>query len=163
MVQYHSVSRTFNLRGRVWNDGREKTGSMSVSPDTGRKPTRKPETPVAVVNAYIDALEARDFDLARQYLSDTGFHYRSPVTETGSADNFNLIISRIGPILECIRRRKVFTKGDEVCVIMHIITSMEHLKEVPVVQVCRVVDGRITEMEVFFDASEYNKMFDVDP
>jgi hypothetical protein len=147
----------------VWNDGREETGRMSVSPDTRMKQTLRPETPVAVVNAYLDAMEARDFDLARKYLSDTGFHYRSPVTETCSADNFTLIISRIGPILERIRRCKVFTKGDEVCVIMHIITTMEHLKDVPVVQVCRVVDGKIIDMEVFFDASEYNRMFDIDP
>ena len=135
---------------------------MQASPDTSMQPTLKPATPVAVVNAYIDALEARDFDLARQYLSDTGFHYRSPVTETSSADNFNLIISRIGPILERIERRKTFTKADEVCVIMHFITTMEHLKDVPVVQVCRVADGKIVDMEVFFDASEYNRMFDVD-
>ena len=127
------------------------------------KQTQKLETPVAVVNAYLDALEARDFELARQYLSDTGFHYRSPVTETSSADNFNLIISRIGPILERIQRCRIFTNDDDVCVIMHIITTMEHLKDVPVVQVCKVVDGKIIDMEVFFDASEYNKMFEIDP
>ena len=122
-----------------------------------------PETPVEVVNAYVDALEARDFDLARQYLSDTGFHYRSPVTESSNADNFTIIISRIGPILERIERRKLFTKDDEVCVIMHIITTMEHMKDMPVVQLSKVVDGRIIDMEVFFDASEYNKMFEIDP
>ena len=127
------------------------------------KQTLKLETPVAVVNAYLDALEARDFELARQFLSDTGFHYRSPVTETGSADNFNLIISRIGPILERIERCKIFTKDDEVCIIMHMITTMEHLKDVPVALVCSVADGKIIDMEVFFDASEYNKMFDIDP
>jgi limonene-1,2-epoxide hydrolase len=122
-----------------------------------------PETPVEVVNAYVDALEARDFDLARQYLSDTGFHYRSPVTESSNADNFTIIISRIGPILERIERRKLFTKDDEVCVIMHIITTMEHMKDMPVVQLSKVVDGKIIDMEVFFDASEYNKMFEIDP
>jgi len=84
------------------------------------------------------------------------------VTESGNADDFTLIISRIGPILERLERRKVFTRDDEVCVIMHLITSMEHLKDMPVVQLSKVVDGRITDMEVFFDASEYNKMFEVD-
>jgi limonene-1,2-epoxide hydrolase len=123
----------------------------------------RPETPLEVVNAYLDAFEDRDFELARRYLADTGFHYRSPVTETSSPDDFTVIISRIGPILERIERRKVFTKDDEVCVIMRIITTMEHLKDVPVVQLSKVVDGRITDMEVFFDASEYNRMFETDP
>jgi limonene-1,2-epoxide hydrolase len=136
---------------------------MKLFPDTTMNHARSPETPVEVVNAYVDALEARDFDLARQYLSDTGFHYRSPVTESSNADNFTIIISRIGPILERIERRKLFTKDDEVCVIMHIITTMEHMKDMPVVQLSKVVDGRIIDMEVFFDASEYNKMFEIDP
>ena len=136
---------------------------MKLFPDTTMNHAMSPETPVEVVNAYVDALEARDFDLARQYLSDTGFHYRSPVTESSNADNFTIIISRIGPILERIERRKLFTKDDEVCVIMHIITTMEHMKDMPVVQLSKVVDGKIIDMEVFFDASEYNKMFEIDP
>jgi hypothetical protein len=136
---------------------------MKSFPDTKKKQAMRPETPVEVGNAYVDALEARDFELARQYLSDTDFHYRSPVTESSNADNFTVIISRIGPILERIERRKVFTKDDEVCVIMHIITTMEHMKDMPVVLLAKVVEGKIVDMEVFFDASEYNKMFEVDP
>jgi hypothetical protein len=135
---------------------------MKSSPDTKKNDAMSPETPVEVGNAYVDALEARDFELARQYLSDTGFHYRSPVTESSNADIFTVIISRIGPILERIERRKVFTKDDEVCIIMHIITTMEHMKDMPVVLLAKVIEGKIIDMEVFFDASEYNKMFEVD-
>jgi len=135
---------------------------MKLFPDRQKKRAMSPETPLEVVNAYLNALQNRDFELARQYLSDSGFHYRSPVTEASNADNFTLIISRIGPILERIERRKIFTKDNEVCVIMHIITTMEHMKDMPVVQLAKVVDGKIIDMEVFFDASEYNKMFDID-
>jgi len=35
---------------------------------------------------------------------------------------------------------------------------MEAIKEVPVVQLATVVAGKIIALEVFFDASEYNKM-----
>lgn len=136
---------------------------MKSIPGTKMKRTLKPEAPVAVVSAYLDAFEDRDFERARQYLSDTTFHYHSPVSDADNADAFTINISRLGPILERIERRKVFTKDDEVCVIMHLITTMEHLKDVPVVQLTKVVDGRITDMEVFFDASEYNRMFEVDP
>jgi hypothetical protein len=136
---------------------------MKPFPDTRMNHAMSPETPVDVVNAYIDALEGRDFELAREYLSDTGFHYRSPVTESSNADNFTVIISRIGPILERIERRNAFTRDDEVCVIMHMITTMEHMKDMPVVLLAKVIDGKILDMEVIFDASEYNKMFDIDP
>jgi hypothetical protein len=46
---------------------------------------------------------------------------------------------------------------------MHVITTMENMKDMPVVLLAKVVAGRITDMEVFFDASEYNRMFEVDP
>jgi hypothetical protein len=136
---------------------------MKSFPDTTKHHAVRPETPVEVGNAYVDALQGRDFELARKYLSDTCFHYRSPVTESSNADDFTTIISRIGPILERIERRKVFTRDDEVCVIMHVITTMENMKDMPVVLLAKVVAGRITDMEVFFDASEYNRMFEVDP
>jgi len=135
---------------------------MTSSPGPETQAVIQPATPVAVVRAYLDALEQRDFELARTYLSDTGFRYRSPVSVSDNADTFTLMISRIGPILEHIEGRRVFEKDDEVCVIMHIITTMEHLKDIPVVLLCKVEDSRIIDMEVFFDASEYNKMFEVD-
>ena len=34
----------------------------------------------SIVTAYLDALEGRDFERLRSYLSDTGFSYRSPVS-----------------------------------------------------------------------------------
>jgi limonene-1,2-epoxide hydrolase len=136
---------------------------MKPLPDTGMNHAMSPETPVDVVSAYLDAFEDRDFERARQYLSDSDFRYRSPVTEANNADAYTSIISRIGPILERIERRRIFTKDDEVCVIMRIITTMESMKNMPLVQLAKVVDGKITYMEVFFDASEYNKMFEIDP
>jgi limonene-1,2-epoxide hydrolase len=113
-----------------------------------------------IVTVYLDALEDRDFERLRSYLSDTGFSYRSPVSVADNADAFILIISRIGPILESIERVRTFVDGSDVCSILKFRTTMESLKEVPVVQLTTVADGKIVAMEVFFDASEYNKMFD---
>jgi hypothetical protein len=36
---------------------------------------------------------------------------------------------------------------------------MEVMREVPLVQLATVVGGKIIALEVFFDASEYNKLF----
>ena len=114
----------------------------------------------SIVTAYIDALEGRDFVRLRAYLSDTGFSYRSPVSETNDADAFIIIISRIGPIIESIERVRTFVDGNDVCSILKFRTTMEALKEVAVVQLTTVANRKIVAMEVFFDASEYNRMFE---
>ena len=113
-----------------------------------------------IVGAYLDALEGRDFEGLRTFLSDTGFSYRSPVSKADNADDYILIISRVGPILEKIERVRTFVDGDDVCTILRFRTTMETLKEVPVVQLTAVANGKIVAIEVFFDASEYNKMFE---
>lgn len=116
------------------------------------------QSPESIVTAFIDAIEARDFECARGYISDTQFTYRSPVSRTEDADTFITLISRIGPILERIERHRTFVDGSDVCSILHYRTTMEALKEVPVVQLATVAAGKIIALEVFFDASEYNKM-----
>jgi limonene-1,2-epoxide hydrolase len=116
-----------------------------------------------VVTAYLDALGDRDFEALRTLLADSGFSYRSPVSKTENADDFINLVSRLGPILEGIERVRTFVDGNDVCSILKFRTTMEALREVPVVQLTTVVDGKIVAMEVFFDASEYNKMFDFEP
>ena len=116
------------------------------------------QSPEDIVTAFIDAIEARDFERARDYLSDTQFSYRSPVSMTDDADTFIALVSRIGPILERIERRRTFVDGGDVCSILHYRTTMESLKDVAVVQLATVAEGKIVSLEVFFDASEYNKM-----
>ena len=114
----------------------------------------------SIVTAYLDALEGRDFERLRTYLSDTEFSYRSPVSVADNADAHIMLVSRLGPILEGIERVRTFVDGNDVCSILKFRTTMESLKKVPVVQLTSVANGKIVAMEVFFDASEYNKMFD---
>lgn len=116
------------------------------------------QSPATTVSAFIDAIEARDFERARLYLSDTQFSYRSPVSRAQDADTFIALVSRIGPILERIERRRTFVDDGEVCSILQYRTTMDTLKDVAVVQLASVADGKIIALEVFFDASEYNKM-----
>jgi limonene-1,2-epoxide hydrolase len=113
-----------------------------------------------IVTAYLDALEGRDFEKLRTFLSDSRFSYRSPVSKAENADDYIVLVSRVGPILEGIERVRTFVDGNDVCSILKFRTTMETLKEVAVVQLTTVTDGKIVAMEVFFDASEYNIMFD---
>ena len=117
-----------------------------------------PQKPEDVVNAFLDAFEARDFERARSFLSDDDFSYRSPIESFNNADDYIVTVSRVGPILERIERCKTFIDGNDVCSILKIHTTMDTLNATPVVELITVVDGKITSMEAIFDATEYNKM-----
>ena len=117
--------------------------------------TARPED---VVNTLLDAFEARDFERVRSCLSDTEFTYSSPIESMTNADNFIASISRVGPILERIERIKTFVKGNDVCSLLRVYTTMDTLDATTVVQVSTVVDGKVTAIESIFDATEYNKM-----
>ena len=119
-------------------------------------------TPRQTVDAYFDALRARDFDRVRACLSDDRFSYRSPISHFDRADAFVRDISRIGPILEGIERRKTFCEGNDVCCIADFKTRMASLQVTPVVHWATVEDGKIVAIETFFDAREYAKLFEVD-
>ena len=112
-----------------------------------------------VVHAYLDALAGRDFDHARTYLADAGFRCHSPVSTIDGADAYMQDISRVWPILEGIERRKTFVSGNEVCDILSIKTRMSEVRITPLVHWATVESGKITTIEVFYDAREYAAMF----
>jgi hypothetical protein len=116
------------------------------------------KAPEEIVSALFDAFEARDFELARTFLSDDGFSYQSPIESFTNADTYISNISRVGQILKRIERCKTFVKGNDVCSVLKIHTTMDTLNAAPVVQLTTVLDGKIASIEAIFDATEYNKM-----
>lgn len=119
-------------------------------------------TPAQLVDAYFDAFAARDFDALRACLSDGPFHHRGPITTIDDAETFAAYISRVGPVLDGIERRRTFVSGDEVCAIVDYRIRISELMVVPVAIWFRIAAGRIAAIETFFDASEYRRMLEVD-
>lgn len=117
--------------------------------------------PAEVVNAYLDAIAAGDFVRARRCLADQDFSNRSPISTFDNADAFIADISRVGAILERLERRKLFVDGNDVCVILDYVTYMEKRQVTPVVHWMRVVGGKITTIETFFDARIYEALFQI--
>ena len=118
------------------------------------------DTPKDIVHRYLDAIEARDFVRARMYLADKNFSFRSPIASFDDANQFVADIARVGQILEGIERRKTLTDGNDVCDILNFKTRLSTLATTPVVQWSTVKDGKITVIEVFFDAHAYVRMFE---
>ncbi len=119
-------------------------------------------TPRQVVQAYFEALAARNFDRVLSFLAERGFTYRSPLSNFDGAALFVDDISRIGSILEGIEQRKTFCDGNDVCTILDFKTRMDRLQVTQVVHWAKVEGGRIVSIETFFDAREYAKLFEID-
>jgi len=118
--------------------------------------------PAEVVDAYFDAMAARDFDRLRTCLADSGFSHRSPIAAIRDADTYAAYISRVGPVLEGLDRRRTFVDGDEVCAILDYRMRLSEVMVIPVVVWFRVAEGRIYSIETFFDATEYRRMIEID-
>ena len=118
-------------------------------------------TSAEVVDAYFAALAARDFEALRACLTDGPFVYSSPIASIADADSFAAHMSRIGPVLEGLERRRTFVDGDEVCAIVEYRVRISDLMRGGVVNWFRIANGRIVSVETFFDATEYRRMTEV--
>jgi hypothetical protein len=118
---------------------------------------------LAVVEGYLDAIAAFDYERARSFLANSGFSFRSPISNFASADDFIAYLSLTGGIVQQMRRRKVFVDGQDVCHILDFVIQLSDKRTVPVAQWARVADGRIDSLELIYDGHEYHRLFERDP
>jgi hypothetical protein len=119
--------------------------------------------PRSIVEAYLDALVAHDYDRARTYLADEGFRYESPISNFSSADDFIQHMSVTGAITQRIARRKVFTDGADVCHLLLYTFQLSEKETARAAQWAHVTEGRIQSIEFLFDASRYHRLFHAPP
>jgi limonene-1,2-epoxide hydrolase len=116
--------------------------------------------PREVVEAYLDALAAHDYEGARGCLSDGEFAYQSPISSFDSADELMLHTALSAGILQRIERVKVFTDGADVCHFLDMVVQISERQSVRVAHWARVCGGRIVRIEAVFDASIYRTLFE---
>ena len=115
--------------------------------------------PRGLVDAYIAALSAREYEQARGFLADAGFEYTSPIASFRDADDFIEYTMLMGGIVHSISSRKVFVDGADVCHFLVFNTQVAEKERTSVAQWSRVEGGRIRRIEVLFDAHQYKVMF----
>jgi ketosteroid isomerase-like protein len=115
---------------------------------------------LTVVETFLAAIEARDFEAARGCLGQQRFSYLGPTRTFDRADDYVAYLSLFDPIMHRLERRRTFVDGADVCVILDFLTTMTGLERVRVAQWLTVQAGRITRIEVFLDASPYNQLFE---
>ena len=115
--------------------------------------------PKTFVEDYLQCLKDRDYDVARGYLADSGFFYRSPI---GTLDNANALVNESfmsSGVVHGFRIRKAFVDGPDVCHMLVFQVQVSDKVDVDVVHWATVEDGRIARIEVVFDAHPYRIMF----
>jgi limonene-1,2-epoxide hydrolase len=115
--------------------------------------------PKDVVDAYLDAINAHDYEAARRYLADTGFVYQSPIARFDSADAFMEHFAMTMGILQRIERVKTFVDGPDVCSILIVHIQLSSKEQIRFVNWARVENGRIQAIEAVFDARIYQTLF----
>jgi ketosteroid isomerase-like protein len=113
---------------------------------------------VEVVNRYLAAIASRDFDSARSYLADRGFRYTSPIATLDDADAFVASLLGVGAILQRVEAPHVFVRDGDVCHVLDVTVAMAGYETQRVVHLAHVAGGRITRIEVIFDATNYHRM-----
>ena len=117
-------------------------------------------TPAELVISFLDAVEQRNFAAAKRHLSSTEFSYHGPIDHFDNRDDFIADIARLETILKRIERRRLFCDGDEVCIIVTYVTTVEDIASTRAAHWVRVHDGTIVSIEGFLDARAYARMFD---
>jgi hypothetical protein len=128
----------------------------SFSPNL--EPTVTPD-PLSIVDAYLAAQSARDFEAMRGLLADQGFCYRSPIVVFDRADDFIQYAAVSSGIIIDREIRKVFVDGDDICHFMTYRIQISEKLAVEAAQWSRVREGRIQRIEAVFDASVYRELF----
>ncbi len=115
--------------------------------------------PLRLVECYLAARDAHDYERARAFLADLGFSFRSPIAHFGSADAFIQYSALTGSIVQSVERRKVFVDGADVCHFLTYRIQISEKQSVEVAQWARVEGGRIVDIEAIFDATAYRMLF----
>lgn len=112
-----------------------------------------------LVKSYLDAIAARDFELARSFLTNRGFRYTSPIATFDDADRFIESLSAIGQILERMNIRRCFVSNNEAVIVLDATITLNGYEDRTAVIFFIFDDASIKSMEVIFDASNYHRMF----
>jgi ketosteroid isomerase-like protein len=106
---------------------------------------------------FLDAWTSKDFERARSLLHDD-VSFEGPFDRFSDADSYIAALRQLSGIVTGAEKQKVFTGGDDVCVIYDLKTA-----PVPSTRTCewyRVRDGKIAAVSTVFDARAFAAMFD---
>lgn len=116
--------------------------------------------PKTTVERYLQALEARDYEMARGCLATQGFAYDSPIASYTRAEDLLDHAMIGGSIVSRREVLKTFVDGPEVCHILRYCIQLSDKQQIDLAHWASVEQGRIVRIVAIFDAHAYWAMFE---
>jgi ketosteroid isomerase-like protein len=113
------------------------------------------EAPEALALAYLDAFAAKDFARLDALLAPE-LQFVGPARSFTGARELRAALQRISAVHVRNDVKRVFSDGDEVCVIYDLVTDA--VGAVPTIEWIKVVDGRIASIQLFYDQLRWMKV-----
>ena len=120
--------------------------------------TEQTATPTKVVNEYLTALSAGDFDTVATLVADE-FSFRGPLAQADGRDEFIASASRMGPIVRGHELLRQWEDGGDVCSIYDFrVETPAGAGSVVMSEWCSVRDGRLTSSRLIYDAAAWRAL-----
>jgi ketosteroid isomerase-like protein len=104
-----------------------------------------------VVERWHEAWAGKDFETGRTLLHDD-LSFRGPIDTFDNADDYLAALQRLAAMVKSIDLQRTVAEGDEVVLMLELDTPMGRS---PVAEWYRVRDGKIAEVQVYFDARPF--------
>lgn len=109
------------------------------------------ESPKTVVQRWHEAWSKNDFETARTLLHDD-LSFRGPIDTFDNADDYLAALQRLAAMVKSVDLQRTLAEGDEVVLMQELDTPVGRS---PVAEWYRVRDGKIAEVQVYFDARPF--------
>jgi limonene-1,2-epoxide hydrolase len=110
-----------------------------------------------IATSYLEAVQQGDFVAARKLLDDK-LSFKGPLETLHSPDALIASLKKLHPIVERIDIKKIFTDGNEVCVLCDLVTKSP-AGTVFVVEWYQIKNDKFADVQVVFDARPFAAMF----
>ncbi|MBV9175296.1 MAG: nuclear transport factor 2 family protein [Chloroflexi bacterium] len=104
-----------------------------------------------VVRRYTEALDARDFSAARNFLADD-LRFQGPIDQFERADDFVKTISGLYAMVQGVEHQAIIAEGENVAWFYVLKTPVANA---PVAEWHTVRDGKIVQIRAYFDAQPF--------
>ncbi len=115
------------------------------------------ESPSEVALKYFEHWSRKDYQESARYLDDN-LSFKGPIDTFNNAKDYLNAISRLGPIVTEVRKKRTFVDGKDVCIVYELVTNTP-AGTVPCAEWIHADNGKVKAIQVFFDARPFAAMF----
>jgi hypothetical protein len=104
---------------------------------------------------YFDHWSKLELEASAKYLDDN-LSFKGPLDTYNNSKDYVQALARLAPILVEVRWRKTFVDGKDAVIISDLVTK---IATVPCAEWFHSDHGKVTSIEIFFDARPFAAMF----